>query len=65
MSAVRWAASPESRKTDDIVDSQGLKRWKTGMGEPQLPREVRRRLTILQHAEEVTGSVATSRDDPG
>jgi hypothetical protein len=59
MSAVRWTASPESRKPDDIADSQGLKRCKTGMGEPRLPREVRRRLAILQHAEEVTGSVAT------
>jgi transposase InsO family protein len=28
------------------------------MSEPQLPREVRRRLAIIQHAEEVTGNVA-------
>ena len=28
------------------------------MSEPQLPREVRRRLAIIQHAEEVTGYVA-------
>jgi hypothetical protein len=28
------------------------------MVEPQLPREVRRRLAILQHAEEVTGNVS-------
>jgi len=28
------------------------------MGEPQLPREVRRRLAMIKHAEEVTGSVA-------
>ena len=32
------------------------------MSEPQLPREVRRRLAIIQHAEEVTGNIAmTSR----
>ena len=28
------------------------------MSEPQLPREVRRRLAIIHHAEEVTGNVA-------
>ncbi|RWA16594.1 helix-turn-helix domain-containing protein [Mycolicibacterium brumae] len=28
------------------------------MSEPLLPREVRRRLAIIQHAEEVTGNVA-------
>jgi transposase-like protein len=28
------------------------------MSEPQLPREVRRRLAIIRHAEEVTGNVA-------
>ena len=28
------------------------------MSEPQLPRDVRRRLAIIQHAEEVTGNVA-------
>jgi hypothetical protein len=28
------------------------------MGEPQLPREVRRRLAMIKHAEEVTGNVA-------
>jgi hypothetical protein len=28
------------------------------MVEPQLSREVRRRLAILQHAEEVTGNVS-------
>ena len=28
------------------------------MSEPLLPREVRRRLAIIQHAEEVTGKVA-------
>jgi transposase InsO family protein len=28
------------------------------MSEPQLPREVRRRLAIIQHAEEVTGNIA-------
>jgi transposase-like protein len=28
------------------------------MSEPQLPREVRRRLAIIQHADEVTGNVA-------
>jgi len=28
------------------------------MSEPQLPREVRRRVAIIQHAEEVTGNVA-------
>lgn len=28
------------------------------MGEPQLPREVRHRLAIIKHAEEVTGNVA-------
>ena len=28
------------------------------MSEPQPPREVRRRLAIIQHAEEVTGNVA-------
>jgi hypothetical protein len=27
------------------------------MSEPQLPREVRRRLAIIHHAEEVTGNV--------
>jgi transposase len=32
------------------------------MSDPLLPREVRRRLAIIQHAEEVTGNVAmTSR----
>ena len=28
------------------------------MSEPLLPREVRRRLAIIQHAEEATGNVA-------
>jgi hypothetical protein len=28
------------------------------MSEPQLPREVRRRLAIIRHVEEVTGNVA-------
>ncbi len=28
------------------------------MSEPLLPREARRRLAIIQHAEEVTGNVA-------
>jgi len=28
------------------------------MAEPQLPREVRHRLAVLQHAEEVTGNVS-------
>jgi hypothetical protein len=28
------------------------------MSEPQLPREVERRLAIIRHAEEVTGNVA-------
>ncbi|WP_372517008.1 helix-turn-helix domain-containing protein, partial [Mycobacterium montefiorense] len=28
------------------------------MSEPLLPREVRRRLAIIQHAEEVSGNVA-------
>jgi transposase len=28
------------------------------MSEPQLPREVRRRLAVIRHAEEVTGTVA-------
>jgi hypothetical protein len=28
------------------------------MSEPQLPREVHRRLAIIQHAEKVTGNVA-------
>ena len=28
------------------------------MSEPLLPREVRRRLAIIEHAEEVTGNVA-------
>ena len=28
------------------------------MSEPLLPRDVRRRLAIIQHAEEVTGNVA-------
>jgi transposase len=31
------------------------------MSEPQRPREVRRRLAIIHHAEEVTGNVATCR----
>ena len=31
------------------------------MSEPLLPREVRRRLAIIQHAEEVTGNVAMCR----
>jgi hypothetical protein len=31
------------------------------MSEPQLPREVRHRLAIIQHAEEVTGNVAMTR----
>ena len=28
------------------------------MSEPQLPRDVRRRLAMIKHAEEVTGNVA-------
>ena len=28
------------------------------MSEPQLPQQVRRRLAIIQHAEQVTGNVA-------
>lgn len=35
------------------------------MSEQQLPREVRRRLAIIQHAEEVTGNIAmTCRYQP-
>jgi hypothetical protein len=35
------------------------------MSEPQLPREVHRRLTIIRHAEEVTGNMAmTCRYQP-
>jgi hypothetical protein len=30
------------------------------MSEPLLPREVRRRLAIIQHAEEVTGNIAAT-----
>ena len=28
------------------------------MGQPQLPRDIRRRLAMIKHAEEVTGNVA-------
>ena len=31
------------------------------MSDPQLPREVRRRLAIIRHAEEVTGNVIIHR----
>jgi hypothetical protein len=31
------------------------------MSDPQLPREVKRRLAIICHAEEVTGNVALTR----
>jgi hypothetical protein len=30
------------------------------MGDPQPPREVRRRLAMIKHAEEVTGNVAAA-----
>lgn len=35
------------------------------MSEPLLPREVRRRLAIIQHAEEVTGNVAMTAATTG
>ena len=49
-----------SLKLTEIVDSRVSEHYGDRMSEPQLPREVKRRLAIIRHVEEVTGNVALS-----